>query len=184
MSMIPNLAAKVEASLPERYKEILTQKDTILTKVKTDASVQNGVVLLNPMEIEADGFLFLGKGSINFNQKFSLDGIFFIPEDLAASMVDIASELQYLLDEKGDIRIPLSVSGKAPDIKFSVDLEYIGKRMLKSRASDELNKVLDKWLGKSPPPETDNSDATDAPQEPERSFERELIENIFDTIFQ
>ena len=99
-------------------------------------------------------------------------------------MVGITSELQYFLDEKGDIRIPLSVSGKAPDIKFDVDLEYIGKKMLKSRASEELDKVLDKWLGKSPSPETDNPDATNAPQEPEKSLERELIENIFDAIFQ
>lgn len=185
MSMIPNLAARVEASLPERYKEILTQKDTILTKAKTDASVQDGVVLLNPIEIEADGFLFLGSGNINFDQRFSLEGTFFIPEDLAASMVEIVSELQYLLDKKGNIRIPLNVSGKAPDIKFAVDLEYIGKKMLESKASDELNKILDKWLGKSPPPpETDNSDTTDVPQDREKSLERELIENIFDAIFQ
>jgi hypothetical protein len=167
ISMIPNLVTKIEANLPERYKEKLTQKDTILTKVKTDLVVGNGLALLKQVEIEADGFLFSGEGEVDFNQRFSLDGSFFIPEDLAASMVENVPELEFLLDERGEIRIPLQVSGKIPDIKFAVDLEYIGKKLVKKKASEELGKVLDKLFEKK-----------------EKPAEQELIENILDTIFK
>ena len=167
ISMIPNLVAKIEANLPERYKEKLTQKDTILTKVKTDLVVGNGLALLKQVEIEADGFLFSGEGEVDFNQRFSLDGSFFIPEDLAASMVENVPELEFLLDEKGEIRIPLQVSGKIPDIKFAVDLEYIGKKLIKKKASEELDKVLDKLF-----------------EEKEKPAEQKLIEDILDTIFK
>lgn len=167
ISMIPNLVAKIQANLPERYKEKLTQKDTILTKVKTDLAVGKGLALLKQVEIEADGFLFSGEGEVDFNQRFSLDGSFLIPEDLAASMVENVPELEYLLDERGKIRIPLQVSGKIPNIKFAVNLQYIGKKLIKKKASEELGKVLDKMFEKE-----------------EKPAKQELIENILDTIFK
>ena len=167
ISMIPNLVAKIQANLPERYKEKLTQKDTILTKVKTDLAVGKGLALLKQVEIEADGFLFSGEGEVDFNQRFSLDGSFLIPEDLAASMVENVPELEYLLDERGKIRIPLQVSGKIPNIKFAVNLQYIGKKLIKKKASEELGKVLDKMFEKE-----------------EKPAKQELIENILDTVFK
>jgi uncharacterized protein involved in outer membrane biogenesis len=144
ISTLPNLAAKVEAVLPPRHKEKLTQKHTILTKVKTDMAVKNGLVSLKPIEIEADSFLFFGAGEIDFNQRFFLDGSFFIPADLSTSMVASVSELQYLLDEKGKIYIPLKVSGEAQNIKFAVDLEYIMGKLIIGEVSEELKKVIDK----------------------------------------
>lgn len=180
ISILSNLVAKVEVTLPPRYKEKLTQKDTILTKVKTEVAVENGLVLLKPIEIEADGFLFSGAGEIDFEQNLSLSGSLFIPEDLATSMVANVSELQYLLDEKGEIRIPLKVSGKVPDIKFAVDLEYVGKKLIKKKASEKLGEVLDRLFDKESPPVTNESDTTDTPAKEEKPAERELIEDILD----
>lgn len=184
ISIFPNLVARFKATLPERYKEKLTQKDTLLTKVEAGLRIGNGRVKLEPIEIEADGFLFSGKGEIDFQQRLALDGLFFIPPDLSASMVENVSQLQYLLDENEEIRIPLKVSGKAPQIKFAVDLEYIGKKFIEKKASEGLEKVLDRLLGRQPPPAGEDAEDSDTPEEEEKTVEQEMIENIFDAIFR
>ncbi len=146
--------------------------------------VGNGRIKLEPIEIEADGFLFSGKGEIDFQQRLALEGLFFIPSDLSSSMVENVSQLQYLLDENEEIRIPLKVSGKAPEIKFAVDLEYIGNKFIEKKTSEGLEKILDKLLGKESLPEGEDAENSDAPEEEEKSAEQEMIENIFDAIFR
>ncbi|MFC1592601.1 AsmA family protein [Candidatus Omnitrophota bacterium] len=191
ISIIPNLVETIQSNLPERYKDKLTQKDTVITKAETSISVANAEVLLKQVEVEADGFIFSGRGKVNFNQKFSIVGSFFIPADLAASMARSVPELEYLLEETGDIRIPLQVSGKPPEIKFSVDLEYIGKKILKKKATEEIGNALNKiFQRESPEPApkedsgTTDTSATDTPPEQQKAPEQEIIENVLDLIFR
>lgn len=188
ISMIPNLVEKIQANLPERYKEKLKQKDTVITKAKANLAVANGIAMLEEVGVEAEGFIFSGRGKADFSGQFSLAGSFFIPADLAASMVKAVPELQYLLEETGEIRIPLQAAGKAGDIKFSVDLEYITGKIIKKKASEELGKALDKVFNrKSQPeeePDSDTADTDTPPAKQERPLEQELIENVFDLIFK
>ena len=100
ISIIPGLVDRVKATLPERYKKKLTQKDTILTKLKVKTIIQDEVSSIEPVEIEADGFILSGVGNVSFDQSFLINGGLFIPEDLSASMIESVPELGYLLNEE------------------------------------------------------------------------------------
>ncbi|HLD70049.1 MAG TPA: AsmA family protein, partial [Candidatus Omnitrophota bacterium] len=110
ISMLPGLADKIEENLPQNYKDKLTQKDTILNKAVLTTSLQNGVIVIQPAEIEADGFLFSAQGKAGFDQSYSLDGSFFIFSDLSATMVSGVEELEYFLDDQKRIYIPLKIT--------------------------------------------------------------------------
>ncbi len=182
ISILPNLVEKFKSSLPKRYVKKLEQKDTILSGINLRANIEKGVVAIDSLDVEADGFIFVGLGELNFDKKFYIDGSFFIPEDLSDSMIRSVSELKYLVNEENQIFIPVGVSGKAPDIKFSVDLGYIGKKIIKKRGLEEIIKVIDKALDRDEPRQVEEEPGG-LGGKPKR-IEEQLIENLIDSIFK
>ncbi len=178
ISMLPGLAEKMEETLPQQYKDKLTQKDTILNKAALTTNLQNSTMVIQPVEIEADGFLFSANGTVDLDQSYSLDGSFFIARDLSASMASVVPELQYLFDDQQRIFIPLKISGKSSQFKIFLDMEYLGKRILMNKGKSELEKVLNKVFEKGKGNSSDNT------PKGEKRPEQQIIENILDKILK
>lgn len=185
ISVIPGLAEKFEASLPERFKNKLTEKDTVLSDIKFPVLIENGQCIVNNATFQADEFMFKGKAQAGFDGAFLLEGAFLIPEDLSKVMVTSVDKLQYLLNESQQIYIPLKVSGRGADFKFSVDAEYIAKKIIIDEAQKQIYKILDKAIG------TKAEEAQAAPQDiirqapateeknPTEKAIKDLLEGIF-----
>jgi hypothetical protein len=187
LTFVPNLRQTVEANLPERFKQKLQQKDTILTKVRIDMGIDQGAVRIQPLNLEADGFLFTGTGKAGLDSSFNFDGSFIIPRDLAASMAKAVPEMEYLFDEIGQIRFPLKVSGKGTDIAFAPDLKYVTTNAVKNKGREELEKVLDKVFDRKEPagqPAPTTTGGQGAPAQPQKAPEQILIEGVLDKIFK
>ncbi len=181
ISIVPGLAEKLEQSLPDRYKEKLTEKDTVLNKVHLVMTASNGSVTVNPAEIDADSFLLSSMGNVGFDQSYSFNGSLSIPADLSASMISVVPDLQYLLDEQQRILIPVKIKGKGSQINPPMpDLKYLGERIGKR----ELEKVLDKVFnkGEKNTPASNDSNPNSAPKE--KRPEQQILENILDRIFK
>jgi uncharacterized protein involved in outer membrane biogenesis len=190
LSFAPNLAALPEAGLPERVKENLRKKDTIVASFKTKVGISNASVAIQSMNMDTEDFRFQGSGVVGFDQSYSFNGSFMIPQDLSARMVTAVHEMEYLLDEEKQIRFPLKVSGKGALVSFMPDVKQIGVTAVKQKGLRELEKVLDKVLGKersgqdsghSAPENIEQAppDATD-----KKDGKQQLIESIIGTIFK
>ena len=197
ISMLPRLVEKIEKNLPDKYKDELQDKDTVLKKVKLTTKIKNGSLYIEDAKVETNVFLLSGKGTIGFNQEIDMQSTIAIPQDLSKAMVASAEGLQYLLDENNEIVIPLTVTGRIPSLAFLPDLEYLGKKIIMNRGKEELEKVLDKVFGKDKgtsetSPETGGQPSsegspsqTQPPQDEQKKRpERELIEGILDKIFK
>jgi uncharacterized protein involved in outer membrane biogenesis len=149
ISVIPGLSENIEASLPDKYKQKLTQKDTAFADIKLPLNVKNGRIMITDAVIAGDEFTFKGKAEAGFDAAYSLEGSFLIAQDLSGAMVAAVSQLKYLLNDAGQIYIPLKVSGKAGQVNFIVDANYIGKKLLENQAKQQIFKALDKALGGS-----------------------------------
>ncbi len=186
MSMLPGLVEAVEANLPENYREALKSEDTIFKEIRLDTRVKNGALFIDTADVITDAFRLSGKGKVSFSQELDLEAAIAIPQDLSRIMVSSVEGLEYLLDNSGEIVIPVRVAGKIPALVFVPDLEYLGKRILMNRGRQELEKVLDKVFGA--PNEEAGSSPPSSPQtsgEPqEKSPEEELIGTILDKIFR
>jgi len=177
LSFVPNLAAVLEAGLPERFKENLRKKDTVVTSFKTRIGISNASVVIQSMNMDAETFRFQGNGIVGFDQTYSFDGSFIIPQDLSARMVAAVPEMEYLLDEAKQIRFPIKVSGKGASVSFMPDVKQIGVSAIKQKGRQELEKVLDKVFGKEsseqPQPTTDKG-----------SGKKQIIDAVIGTIFK
>lgn len=186
LNFVPNLKQTLENSLPPRFKEKIKQKDTIVTAVKISMAIENSEIVLKSFNMEADGFLFEGKGRAGFDQSFNLDGTFIIPQDMALSMVYAVSEFELLYDEQGRIQFPLKASGQGTNIKVMPDVKYITTNAIKNKGRQELQRVFDKVLDKNEPVDDplikSSPGTTDSPKQ--QPPEKVLIEGILDSIFK
>lgn len=191
LAFVPNLAAVLEASLPDRFKEKIRQKDTIVTAFKANIGISNGSIAIQPINMEADGFLFQGSGTIGFDQSYAFDGSFIIPQDLSDKIIGVVSEMEFLLDEAKQIHFPLKVSGKGASVSFFPDVKQMGITAIKYKGRQELEKVLDKVFdrvpqdgSKQPSADTEPADETLPGTTQEKSKKQQLIEGVIDTIFK
>lgn len=193
LSFVPNLGAVLEAGLPERFKETIRRKDTVVTAFKADIGISNGSIQIQSLNMAADGFIFQGTGTVGFDQSYSFAGSFIIPQDLSSRMVGAVPEMEFLLDETKQIRFPLKVSGKDASVSFRPDVKQIGVTAIKYKGRQELEKVLDKVFDRSSKdgsqqPSTDSEPAKDdssgSAEEKKKSGKQQLIEGVLDTIFK
>ena len=189
LSFVPNLAAVLESGLPERFKESLRKKDTIVTSFKTTIGISNTSVAIQSMNMEAETFSFQGSGRVGFDQAYSFGGSFMIPQELSARMIAAVPEMEYLSDDAKQIRFPLKVSGKGASISFMPDIKQIGIGAIKQKGRQELEKVLDKVLGKESSSQDsgrgklENTEQTPTAAD-KKDRKKQLIDSIMGTIFK
>ncbi|MDD3375372.1 MAG: AsmA-like C-terminal region-containing protein [Candidatus Omnitrophica bacterium] len=186
LNFAPDLVQKLEQNLPEKYKEKLKQKDTPLTNVIFASYIEDNKIYLDSVSVATDIFSLEGKGTLDFDLNADIQARIIIPQDLSQSMVDSIEEFSYLIDENKEIVIPVMIKGKAPDkLSYFPDLEYIGKRLLKNKGRQELQKVLGKVLktgGGSDESSGSGEGEGESNQNP--SPEEQIIGNVLDMIFK
>lgn len=151
ITVIPGLTEKIAAALPEAYRQKLSRADTSVSEVLFPLTVAHGRVVIKDAMVSADDFQFKGDAQAGFDGTFALEGVFLIAPEFSAQMVSSVSQLQYLLNEQNQIFLPLKVSGTSAEMKFSVDAEYIAKKLLVNQGAAQLLKVIDKAIGGESP---------------------------------
>lgn len=189
LTFIPNLSAALEAGLPENLKNSLRKKDTAITSLKIKIEVSDGKVAMQPINIESDSFNFQGSGKVGFDQAYFLNGSLTVPQELSAKMIAAVPQMEYLADQNKQIRFPLKVSGKGASVSFMPDVKQIGTSAIQQKGRQELEKVLDKILGKESPTEAGAQTDSISPAEAQTSSDKasgkkQIIDAVVGTIFK
>ena len=188
ISFLPNVSSSVEGKLADKYKAKLNSKDTTINTITTAVKISEGAIVLDPISVEADEFVFSGKCQSGFDQKYIIDGAFKIPEELSGSMVEGLAELQYLCDKDNNISLPVHVSGQgaqAPAVSVTQTAIDMTKNAIRNEGKNQLEKVLQKTLGV----ENSTSSGTDGQQQDGVSPGKEspastIINTIFDKVLK
>ncbi|MDP8266169.1 MAG: AsmA family protein [Candidatus Aceula meridiana] len=186
---IPSLAEKLEENLPPKYKEKLQDKDTPLNDVRVKLHIQDNNIYLDEALVESDAFVLKGQGVFDFDLNCKMQARLLIPRDLSKAMAETVKDLNFLVDDTGQIMIPVNISGQIPDgLRYMPDLSYIGQQFLKKRGKQELQKLLKKALGNDeedePQARGEGSAPTGGEKSKEPAPEEKLITDILDTIFK
>ncbi|MFA6384721.1 MAG: AsmA family protein [Candidatus Omnitrophota bacterium] len=171
ISVIPGLSQSIEANLPENLKQELQQKDTSFLDMKLPIVIESGRVYMKDTVIGSEEFIFKGRAESGFDAAYFLEGEFLITRELSNAMVAAESRLQYLLNDEKQIYIPLKVSGAATGMSFTVDANYIGKKLVENQAKQQIFNALDKALGTPEQGSGNNNDV------------KETVGNILGNIF-
>ncbi|OIO34249.1 MAG: hypothetical protein AUJ70_01580 [Candidatus Omnitrophica bacterium CG1_02_40_15] len=143
LSMLPNVVQKLKDNLPENYKGLLNQDYTAFKPMKADFEIKGGRIYFDNLLVESDAFYLVNKGSVGMiDQSFGISSNLFIPKDLSGVFSNAVPELEYLIDDKGNITIPLEIKGKVPDISVIPDINHALQKLIESKGQELLNKLF------------------------------------------
>ena len=189
ISFLPNVSSRVEAKLSEKYRQKFKDKDTEIKKITALCGITSGEIVLDPISIEADEFIFSGSCRVGFDQKYALDGKVRIPMELSAAMGDGINELTYLYDKSSNISLPVHVTGKGaqmPVVAVTQTAIDMGKNVMRNEGKKQLEKVLNKLLGASEQTSSSGvqNQEQNATSQEQKSPGAQIVDDIFDKIFK
>lgn len=198
LPLVPNLSAMVMGALPEEYQKQFKKPDTDFKTVQFTAVFTDGMIHLEPIDVQSEVFSFMGKGTVGFDQVYSINSDFKLSKDLSDSLVkDVREPFAYLVDETGLISFPVIVKGKGaqqPIFEVLAMMKDMAQNALRNTVKQEAGKLLNKYLKVETPAtetaspvektQTGDTAAPEGTSPQETSPQEQLIDGILGTIFK
>ena len=150
VNIIPGLGEQIEGFLSDKMKAKLGGDDTVLDKAQVRFRVEGRQVFIDDASVQSKIFEARAQGIAAFDGTVGVDMAVSVEADLSAHLARSVPPLEGLLDAEKKIYVPGRVSGKAPDISYGPDMEYLGKKIVSGEGVKQITKQLGKVLEKNP----------------------------------
>ena len=151
MSMIPGLSEALASRLPQAYQAKLAAPDTVLAPIDLPLRVEAGALQLSDVRVRSDTFELVGTGRVGLNGAMELRAVIHVEPQLSAAIIQSVKELEALADSNGQLEIPLTVQGQAPQIAVLPDLNYLASKLIQTKVQDLIGNALQRVLEKNSP---------------------------------
>jgi hypothetical protein len=141
-AMIPGLVERLQQRLPPDYQAKLSAQDTPLHPIDLPLQLQAGRMQFREVHLGTDVFVLHGNGGLGFDGTLDLQAILKLEPAFSAAMIRSVNELQYLATADGEIEIPLTGSGRAPQIAILPDLDYVASKLLVTKVQEKVQDLL------------------------------------------
>ncbi len=192
LDMLPRLVEKLKKRLPEKYQDLLQEKDTRFDPIDLKFKAEDGRVYFDETMVASEGFYIMVRGYVTLRGSLSADSRLFIYKDLSEALVDSVEELGYLQNSKGEINMPIAFYGDLPDAQVVPDLNYVIEKLAVSKGQELLDQFFKKKDTRNEEKDAVSGESTD--EESQRTDEKKeeekdapepsevLIRTIFDII--
>jgi AsmA protein len=154
---MPGMTNMISPSLRNKYPETFTAKDTEFKELKAIFDLADGRINVKDLRMSAAEFAAQGNGWADFTRRVDFRSTVSFSQRLSADLSQSARELKFLLNNQGQLEIPMSLKGKLPNVRPKPDTKYLAQmaqRGFMRKGSDELQ---NRFLGRreSATPEED-----------------------------
>ena len=183
---VPGLTNLINPSLRRKYPETFSAKDTEFKELKMTLDVASSRMNVKNLRMSAADFIVQGNGWADFTRKVDFRATLSFSDRLSADLAQAAREVKYLLNNQGQLEVPLALTGRLPNVKAVPDSRYLGQivqRGLLRKGAEELqNRFLGGRQQQTAPQAQDNAPA-DASKKKKSSTE-DLIRRGFEGLFK
>ena len=146
LSENPLLAALVPRDLPQRFSQYLEKDDTELKLIAADLIARSGTTATDNLELVGEFFRISAQGTLDPTAKVNLRATLTFDREFSALLLSSVKEVKPLLNKRGELPIPLNLTGNLPNISVRPDMEELLRSRLegelKLRATETLEGIL------------------------------------------
>ncbi len=117
-------ASLVPAALKAKYPAVFENKNTSFDNLKSDFAIENGRVLARNLQLKHVDYGILAKGSLGFDRSLDIGATFVVSKKLADDLTRSYPAASYLKNPRGEIELPLVLSGAIPNVEVRPDEAY------------------------------------------------------------
>lgn len=180
---IPGLTNAFSPALKKKYPETFTAKDTEFKELKATFDLAGGRINVKNLRMAAAEFTVLGDGWADFNRRVNFRSTVNFSQRLSADLVQSTRETKYLLNNQGQLEMPVVLDGTMPNVKPRPDTKYLTQVMQRGFARKGIEELQNRFLGRKPSSPAEES----APAEDKKSRKRstrDLIQEGLKGLFQ
>jgi hypothetical protein len=175
---IPGLANAFSPALKKKYPETFTAKDTEFKELRATFDLADGRINVKNLRMAAAEFTVLGDGWADFNRRVNFRSTVNFSQRLSADLAQTAREIKYLLNNQGQLEMPLALEGTMPNVKPRPDTKYLAQMMQRGFARKGVEELQERFLGRKPSsPEEERAPADDRKRK-KRSTEDMIREGL------
>jgi uncharacterized protein involved in outer membrane biogenesis len=138
---VPGLTNLINPSLRRKYPETFSAKDTEFKELKMTLDVADSRMNVKSLRMSAADFVVQGNGWADFTRKVDFRGTLNFSDRLSADIAQSAREVKYVLNNQGQLEVPIALTGRLPNVKAVPDSRYLGQivqRGFLRRGTEEL----------------------------------------------
>lgn len=121
-----------------RLGSIFTASSTSFDEIRSPVSLADSRLAANALELSGHGYAVRGRGSVDLNGLVAFEGRLDVASDLTRQVVALAPLAGALVNERGELSVPFSVTGTWPDVQTTVDVERFAAETLLRRFLAQL----------------------------------------------
>jgi hypothetical protein len=150
VSNLPFMKETLLSKVPEQYKKTFESPDTIVDSLNLNYKIANKKVTLEKLLLKSNLYTISANGTATFDNQVDLKTEISFSTDISNLMVAKTKELKYLLNNTGQLVLPLTITGTLPKIIVTPQLDKLMEatvsNVIKDKASESINKFLGGFL--------------------------------------
>jgi hypothetical protein len=122
---------------------LLAAADTRFEKLSSPIEVASLRLNAQDLQVRGAGYEVTGRGSLGADGDVSFEGHLALAAELSRDLVAAAPSGSAFLNERGELSLPFRIAGTWPDVRASVDVEQVVRRVLMRRGFALFSPALD-----------------------------------------
>jgi len=181
---VPGLTNLINPSLRRKYPETFSAKDTEFKELKMTLDVADNRMNVKNLRMAAADFIVQGNGWADFTRKVDFRATLNFSDRLSADIAQSAREVKYLLNNQGQLEVPLALTGRLPNVKAVPDSRSLGQIVQRGLLRKGAEELQNRFLGgkQQTPPQAQDDTPADAGKKKKSSTEdliRRGLEGLF-----
>jgi hypothetical protein len=179
---IPGLTQAFNPALRKKYPETFTAKDTEFKELKAVFDLADGRMNVKDLRMAAAEFTVQGKGWADFTRRVDFRSTVNFSQQLSADMSQSAREMKYLLNNQGQLEVPIALTGRMPNVKPKPDTKYLAQMAQRGFARKGVEELQERFLGGKPSSAPEDNPPADGKKKKKNSTEdriRKGLEGLF-----
>jgi hypothetical protein len=137
----------------QKYPETFTAKDTEFKELRATFDLADGRINVKNLRMAAAEFTVQGNGWADFTRRVDFRSTVHFSRRFSADLSQSAREIKYLLNNQGELEVPIALTGRMPNVRAKPDTRNLTQMMQRGFARKGLEELQNRFLGGGREPE-------------------------------
>ena len=142
----------INPSLRNKYPETFVAKDTEFKELKAIFDLADGRMNVKDLRMSAAEFIVQGNGWADFSRQVDFRSTVYFSQRLSADLSQSTREMRYVLNNQGQLEMPIVLKGKLPNVKPKPDTNYLAQMAQRGFARKGSDDLQNRFLGRRESP--------------------------------